>query len=46
MIERLESETSQIIAGAIEVHRHLGPGLLESVYAGCLRQELTLRGVP
>lgn len=32
--------TSRIIAGAIEVHRVLGPGLLESVYAACLAYEL------
>ena len=30
----------------IEVHRHLGPGLLESAYRKCLMQELTLRGIP
>ena len=32
--------TSRIIACAIEVHRVLGPGLLESVYASCLAYEL------
>jgi GxxExxY protein len=31
-----------IIGAAIEVHRQLGPGLLNSVYAACLRHELTL----
>lgn len=31
-----------IIGAAIEVHRHLGPGLLHSVYEACLRHELTL----
>ncbi len=31
---------------AIEVHRHLGPGLLESAYEDCLCHELTLSGVP
>jgi GxxExxY protein len=29
---------------AIEVHKHLGPGLLESVYHSCLKKELTIRG--
>jgi GxxExxY protein len=28
------------------VHRHLGPGLLESVYEECFARELTLRGIP
>jgi GxxExxY protein len=40
--------TSQIIGAAIDVHRMLGPGLLESIYAGCLKRELhdrTLRYV-
>lgn len=32
-----ESLTKQIIGAAIEVHRHLGPGLLESVYEECIR---------
>jgi len=37
--------TSQIIGAAIEVHRELGPGLLESAYEKCLCHELTLRGL-
>lgn len=37
--------TGQVIAGAIAVHRVLGPGLLESAYAVCLAHELTLRGL-
>ena len=36
--------TSSIIAAAIEVHRSLGPGLLESAYEECLCHELHLRG--
>lgn len=36
--------TSQIIGAGIEVHRHLGPGLLESAYRECLCYELRLRG--
>jgi GxxExxY protein len=35
--------TREVIAGAIEVHRHLGPGLLESTYMSCLRFELAAR---
>jgi GxxExxY protein len=38
--------TEQIIGAAIEVHRELGPGLLEKVYEECLCRELELRGVP
>ena len=38
--------TEKIIGAAIEVHRHLGPGLLESAYEECLCQELTLRKIP
>ncbi len=38
--------TGQIIASATEVHRHLGPGLLESTYEACLCHELHLRKVP
>ena len=37
--------TDQIIAAAIEVHRELGPGLLESVYEICLLKELMSRGL-
>jgi GxxExxY protein len=41
------NELSQAIIGAaIEVHRVLGPGLLESAYEECLCRELTLRGIP
>ena len=38
--------TKEIIGAAIEVHRHLGPGLLESAYKQCLARELTLREIP
>lgn len=41
-----EALTRQITGAAIEVHRALGPGLLESAYAACLAHELSLRGVP
>jgi GxxExxY protein len=37
--------TPDIIGAAIEVHREMGPGLLESVYQRCLEQELLLRGI-
>lgn len=38
--------TSEIIGAAIEVHRHLGPGLLESAYVRCLIHEFNLRQIP
>lgn len=38
--------TEQIIASAIEVHRILGPGLLESIYEEALCYELSLRSIP
>jgi len=37
--------TETIIGAAIEVHRHLGPGLLESAYQVCLAREMALRGL-
>ena len=41
----LEAVTHQVIGAAIEVHRFLGPGLLENVYHECLCHELSLRGI-
>jgi GxxExxY protein len=38
--------TKEIIGSAIEVHRHLGPGLLESAYQRCLARELQLKNIP
>ncbi len=35
--------TNEIIGAAIEVHRTMGPGLLESVYEDCLAVELKMR---
>ena len=40
-----EELTKDIIGAAIEVHRTLGPGLLESAYEECLCHELHLRGL-
>ena len=40
-----ESLTERIISAAIEVHRRVGPGLLESAYQACLCHELHLRGI-
>jgi GxxExxY protein len=41
-----EGLTDRVIGAAIEVHRELGPGLLESAYEGCLSHELLQLGVP
>jgi len=41
-----EELTERIIGLAIEVHRHTGVGLLESVYEGCLCHELEQSGIP
>ncbi|HET7212558.1 MAG TPA: GxxExxY protein [Terriglobia bacterium] len=43
--ERLNAITQDIIGAAIEVHRTLGPGLLESAYEACLAFELTSRNL-
>ena len=40
-----EELTEQVIGAAMEVHKALGPGLLESVYEECLCHELHLRGL-
>ena len=40
MNQNLNNISSDIIKAAIEVHRYLGPGLLESVYQKCLEMEL------
>jgi len=39
------SRTHDIVGAAIEVHRRLGPGLLESAYQTCLCRELLIRGI-
>lgn len=44
--QRADQLSKIIIGAAIEVHRALGPGLLESAYESCLCRELSLRDVP
>lgn len=41
----LKDLTYQINGAAIEVHKFLGPGLLESIYHKCLKRELDIRGI-
>jgi GxxExxY protein len=43
---KAEDLTQEIIGAAIEVHRSIGPGLLESAYEECLCKELSLRQIP
>ena len=43
--EQLNKITETIIGAAIQVHRTLGPGLLESAYESCLAYELRKRGL-
>lgn len=42
---KINEITEKIIGSAIEVHRSLGPGLLESAYEECVSRELTLRKI-
>lgn len=44
--ERTEWVAKQVVDAAYQVHKALGPGLLESVYEVCLCHELTKRGIP
>jgi len=44
-VKNLNDLTDAIIGGAIEVHRALGPGLLESTYEMCLCRELSIHGL-
>jgi GxxExxY protein len=45
MSEERDPNTQAVIGAAIEVHRIMGPGLLESVYQRCLEREFKLRGM-
>ena len=42
-IQEKDPLTALVIGAAVEVHREMGPGLLESVYQACLEEELRLR---
>lgn len=45
LVQEVNKTTEVVIGAAIEVHKHLGPGLLESAYEECLCHELSLRNI-
>lgn len=45
-VQSVNQTTEAIIGAAIEVHKHLGPGLLESAYEECLCHEFNVRNIP
>ncbi|MCB1121308.1 MAG: GxxExxY protein [Verrucomicrobiae bacterium] len=45
LFEKADKLTVEVIAGAVEVHRDKGPGLIESIYERCLMRELELRNL-
>jgi GxxExxY protein len=46
LYQRADRLSGEVIGAAIEVHRHKGPGLIESNYERCLLRELELRSIP
>lgn len=46
LFEKADKVSHVVIGAAIEVHRHKGAGLIESIYERCLMRELELRAVP
>jgi GxxExxY protein len=46
MLARKDPLVRDFLGAAIQVHRALGPGLLESTYQACLNYELTIRRIP
>src|SRR6266404_6938510 len=46
LYKKADKLSGEVIGAAIEVHRHKGPGLIESIYERCLLRELELRLIP
>ena len=46
LYEKADKLSSKVIGAAIEVHRHRGPGLIESIYERCMLRELELHSIP
>ena len=46
LYDKADKLSREMIGAAIEVHRHKGPGLIESIYERCMRRELELRSIP
>jgi len=46
LYEKADKLSRELIGAAIEVHRHKGTGLIESIYERCLLRELELRSIP
>jgi hypothetical protein len=46
LFEKADGLSREVIGAALEVHRHMGAGLIESIYERCLLRELELRSIP
>jgi GxxExxY protein len=46
LYDRADKLSREVIGAAIEVHRHKGPGLIESIYERCMLRELELPSIP
>jgi GxxExxY protein len=46
LFQHADKLSKEVIGAAIEVHRYMGPGLIESIYERCPMRELYLRGIP
>jgi GxxExxY protein len=46
LYQKADRLSSEVFGAAIEVHRHKGPGLIESIYERCMLRELELRSIP
>ncbi len=46
LYQKADRLSRDVIGAAIEVHRHKGPGLIESIYERCMLRELELRSIP